>query len=271
MVSKVKKNKDNDFNNLMKEALLLSKLNAIVSSAYQYKNTENIVSNKTSNVENVIIYGINDINSKVLENKKKFEDIEENKNDLLNKYKDALNDIGTNFDNIITMGYVKLLEEDLVQLEKYNEIYKLKGKEIKARAKLDNSDDEIAEIIYEKEDEISKSEAKARRLKTTINAKIKEKQKELNEAMETEEKEIQTKIKGPQIFKGAKKFFFGRINPRKMIENNVFSDIRERINKFNEEKLKELKRSKKYNENNLIESVEVIIEEKSKNILSNDE
>ena len=39
MVSKVKKNKDNDFNNLMKEALLLSKLNAIVSSAYQYKNT----------------------------------------------------------------------------------------------------------------------------------------------------------------------------------------------------------------------------------------
>ena len=128
MVSKVKKNKDNDFNNLMKEALLLSKLNAIVSSAYQYKNTENIVSNKTSNVENVIIYGINDINSKVLENKKKFEDIEENKNDLLNKYKDALNDIGTNFDNIITMGYVKLLEEDLVQLEKYNEIYKLKEK-----------------------------------------------------------------------------------------------------------------------------------------------
>ena len=118
MVSKVKKNKDNDFNNLMKEALLLSKLNAIVSSAYQYKNTENIVSNKTSNVENVIIYGINDINSKVLENKKKFEDIEENKNDLLNKYKDALNDIGTNFDNIITMGYVKLLAEDLDQLEK---------------------------------------------------------------------------------------------------------------------------------------------------------
>ena len=51
-----------------------------------------------------------------------------------------------------------------------------------------------------------------------------------------------------------------------MIENNVFSDIRERINKYNEEKLKELKRSKKYNENNLIETVEMIIEEKSKKL-----
>ena len=216
-----------------------------------------------------MIYGINDINSKVLENKKKFEDIEESKNEILGKYKDALSDIGTNYDNIITMGYIKLLEEDLVQLEKYREIYKLKGKEIKAKAKLDNSDDEVAEVIYEKEDEISKSEAKARRLKTTVNAKIKEKQKELMDAMESEEKEIQTKIKGPRFLKGAKKFFFGKINPRKMIENNVFSEIRQRIEKFDEEELKKLKRSKKYNEENLIESVEMLIEEKSKNILSN--
>ena len=56
-----------------------------------------------------------------------------------------------------------------------------------------------------------------------------------------------------------------------MIENNVFSDIRERINNFSEEKLKELKRSRKYNEENLIESVENLIEEKSENILSNEE
>ena len=271
MVDKVKRKKDKDFNNLIQDALLLSKLNAIVSSAYQYKNTENIINNKTSSIENVIIYGINNINSQVLTNKKKFEDIEETKNELLSKYRDSLKELGTNYDNIITMGYIKLLEEDLVQLEKYREIYNLKRKEIKAKAKLDNSDDEIAEVIYEKEDEISKSEAKARRLKTTVNAKIKEKKQELDNAMESEEKEVQTKIKGPQIFKGAKKFFFGKINPRKMIENNVFSDIRERINNFSEEKLKELKRSRKYNEENLIESVENLIEEKSENILSNEE
>ena len=35
MVNKIRKEKDNDFNNLIKDALLLSKLNAIVSSAYK--------------------------------------------------------------------------------------------------------------------------------------------------------------------------------------------------------------------------------------------
>ena len=113
MVDKVKRKKDKDFNNLIQDALLLSKLNAIVSSAYQYKNTENIINNKTSSIENVIIYGINNINSKVLTNKKKFEDIEETKNELLSKYRDSLKELGTNYDNIITMGYIKLLEEDM--------------------------------------------------------------------------------------------------------------------------------------------------------------
>lgn len=271
MVDKVRKDKNKEFNKLVNDAIQLSKLSAIISSAYQYKNTQNIIDNKTSNTENVIIYGINNINPKVLTNKKKFEDVNEKKNELLVNYKDSLEALGTNYDNILTMEYIKLLEEELEQIEKCVEIYNLKEKEAIARGKADNSDDEIAEEIYQKEDELSKSEAKSRRLKTTINAKIKEKQNSLTNAMESEEKEIQTKIKGPQIFKGAKKFFFGKINPRKMIENNVFSEIRERIEIFNTEKIASLKKSKKYNEENLIVSIEEIMEEKSKKILSNNE
>lgn len=269
MIDNVRKEKNKKFDKLVNEALLISKLSAIISSAYQYKNTQNIIESKTFNTENVIVYGINNINSKVLTNTKKFEDINNSKNELIEKYKLSLESLGTNYDNILTMEYIKLLEDELEQIEKSTEIYKLREEEISAKAKADNSDDEIAEEIYKKEDELAKSEAKSRRLKTTINAKIKEKHNSLINAMESEEKEIQTKIKGPQIFRGAKKFFFGKINPRKMIENNVFSDIRERIEKFNNEDLADLKKSKKYNKENLIMSIDEILEEKTKKILSN--
>lgn len=263
------KEKDKEFNKLINDMLSLSKVSAIISSAYQYKTTEDTIASKTSNEENVIIFGINDINPKVMNNKKKFEIINQSKNDLLENYKDSLEKLGKNYDNIITMGYIKLLDEELEQIEKYTDIYKLRKKENRAKAKLDNSDDEIAEEIYKIEDELSKSESRARRIKTTINAKIKEKQNLLINAMESPEKQMQTTIKGTHIFKGAKKFFFGKLNPQKAIEKNVFSTIRERIEKFNNEDLAAMKKSTKYTKDNLIDSVDSTMLKKSKKILSN--
>lgn len=260
------KEKEKEFNKLITDMNKLSKLNAIVSSAYQYKNTENIVLNKTSNEENSIIYGINSVNSKILTNRKKFENINDEKDEILNNYKQSLEKLGANYDNIITMENVKLLEEEVEQIQLFKKIFKLKRKESIAKGKADNSDDDIAEDIYDLEDILSKSESKTRRIKTTLNSKIKEKEASLMNAMESKEKELQTKIKGPQIFKSAKKFFFSKINPQKVVENSVFSNIRDRIEDFKED-LKNMKKSEKYTEENLIEAVNVVMEKSNTKIL----
>lgn len=86
--------------------------------------------------------------------------------------------------------------------------------------------------------------------------------------MESEEKEIQTKIKRPTFLLGAKRFFFGRFNPKKLIEKNVFSGFRERINKFKEEELKNVKKSHKFTSENVIEEINDISAKKTKSILS---
>ena len=216
-MSDFQKEKDQKFNNVLNSLIKLSKLSAIVSSAYQYKSTENLIIDKTSKEENVIIFGIENINTKVLTNPLKYENIINRKDELLLEYKDVLDTVGTNYDNQLTLAYVRQYEEDLEQLEKLVDIYMLRKKENEAKRKVDNSDDEIAEEIYDIEDELGKSEAKSRRGKTSINAKIKEKNKVLMEAMESEEKEIHTKIKRPTFLLGAKKFFFGRFNPKKLI------------------------------------------------------
>ena len=253
------KEKEQQFSDLLNYMNKLSKLNAIISSAYQYKSTENTVINKTSNQENAIIYGINSVNSKILTNRKKYENINESKDEILNNYKESLEKLGRSYDNNITMEYIRLLEEEVEQVNLYRKIYQLKIKESIAKGKADNSDDDIAEDIYNLEDVLSKSESKTRRIKTSVNSKIKEKNSVLMDAMEFPEKDLQTKIKGPQIFKNAKKFFFSKINPQKVVENSVFSNIRERIEEFKVE-LKKIKKNNKFSEENLIQNVNLAMD-----------
>ena len=244
--------KDKEFDSMIDELVSLSKLYAIVSSVYQFKRTEEKVEDKTSNEENVLIYGINEINSKVLTNTKKYESITGEKDSLLEEYKNLLSKKGGNYDGIILHGHMKLFDEELNQIKMFKEIYELKKEESLARSKADNSDDEIAEIIYDKEEEISKSESKIRRIKNTINAKIKEKDLSMQNAMESEEKSIQKEVKGPRIFSGAKKFFLGRINPKKMIEKDVFSGFRNRIEEYKESEISKIRQNEKYTESNLL-------------------
>ena len=245
------KEKEQEFSDLLNYMNKLSKLNAIISSAYQYKSTENTVINKTSNQENAIIYGINSVNSKILTNRKKYENINESKDEILNNYKESLEKLGRSYDNNITMEYIRLLEEEVEQVNLYRKIYQLKIKESIAKGKADNSDDDIAEDIYNLEDVLSKSESKTRRIKTSVNSKIKEKNSVLMDAMEFPEKDLQTKIKGPQIFKNA--------NPQKVVENSVFSNIRERIEEFKVE-LKKIKKNNKFSEENLIQNVNLAMD-----------
>lgn len=247
-----KDKKDIKFNSMIDDMVSLSKLYAIIASVYQYKRTEEKVADKTSNEENVLIYGINEINSKVLTNNKKYESITNEKDNLLEEYKSLLFKKADNMNGTILHGYMKLFDEELNQIQMYKEIYELKKQEEIARAKLDNSDDEIAEKIYNIEEVLTKSESKIRRLRTTINAKIREKDNAVQNAMESEEKEIQKEVKGPRLFSSAKKFVLGKLNPKKMIERDVFSGFRNRIEVYKEDEISKVRQNGKYIESNLI-------------------
>ena len=108
---------------------------------------------------------------------------------------------------------------------------------------------------------MNKSELRLRRLKPTIKKKSEEKMRCIETAMETESQEIQRDIKGPRAFSKATKFFFGKINPYKMIQKNVFSNVINRIEKFEQGK-----NIKKTNENylsdNLIKTLNDVINNK---------
>ena len=72
--------------------------------------------------------------------------------------------------------------------------------------------------------------------------------------MEAEAQELQRDIKGPRAFSKATKFFFGKINPYKMIQKNVFSNVQSRIEKYEQEK--NVKRiNEKYLSDNLIKTI----------------
>lgn len=229
---------------------------AIISAAIQYKKSQEIITKKSENETMAMKYGINSINKKVLENLTKYAETEKELNELIEKYEFNLKELATYNDSLIVQGYVKVFEEEKKQSEMYKKIYYLIKEEENAKQKVDNSDDEIREEICNIEDELSKSELKVRRLKPTIKKKIEEKELNLMNAMESKEQQIQRDVKGPKVFVKATKFFLGKINPHKMIEKNVFSNLRNRIEIYeNEEKTNIRKPNKKYMEENILETL----------------
>ena len=71
MGDKKETNNDNKIEMLEKTWLDLSYQSAIISSAIQYKKSQEAIAHKAENEENSMKFGINSINKKVLENKKK--------------------------------------------------------------------------------------------------------------------------------------------------------------------------------------------------------
>ncbi len=259
---------DQKFNKLLKKMLDLLKVNAISVSALQLKNTEAIISEKLENEKNAIEYGMNSINKNVLKNQKKYSNILEKESDLLDRYKKLITDVAKYYDNNILMENIKILNEELFQLEQNKKLTVLKEKEAKAREKLDNSDDVIAEEAYDVEEEISKSQVKVKRLKTSLKNKIKEKETALFSAVETKEKELQKEIKGPRVIKNATRFFMGKINPYKMIEKNVFKSLENRLNEYEEEIKSILKKKIKYSDENIVSTINELVEKAQKDIVN---
>lgn len=252
-------NKDNKFGEIVNRWKELSYNHTIISAAIQYKKSQEMISKKMDNENLAITYGINTINKKVLENPQKYTDVENEFKEIMNRYKRNLTELSNYHDSIIVQGYIKILEEEKNQLEMYTKIYNLIKDENDAKRKVDNSDDDIREEICNVEDELSKSELKLRRLKPTIKKKIEEKESSIINAMESSHQEIQREVKGPKVFTKATKFFFGKFSPYKMIEKNVFSNVKNRIEKYEKEnKINPKKINSKYLEEEIIETIKQV-------------
>lgn len=261
-MEKVENSKDKKFKEISDKWKELSYDYAIISAAIQYKKSKELITQKISNENVAITYAINAINKKVLENPEKYTDIENEFKEIMNKYENNLTELANYHDSTIVQGYTKVLEEENKQVKMYTKIYELIKEENDAKRKVDNSDDEIREEICNIEDEISKSELKVRRLKPTIRKKIEEKEKNISSAMETVQQEIQREVKGPKVFTKATKFFLGRIKPYKMIEKNVFSNVRNRIEKYEKEKKVTSKKiNNKYIKKNIVATINEISKE----------
>lgn len=258
-------NKDKKFDETINRWKELSYNHTIISSAIQYKKSKEMISKKVDNENIAITYGINTINKKVLENPQKYTHIENEFKEIMNRYEQNLIELANYHDSTIAQGYIKILEEEKNQIEMYTKIYNLIKEENDAKRKVDNSDDEIREEICNIEDELSKSELKLRRLKPTIRKKVEEKERDIMSAMESIHQEIQREVKGPKVFTKATKFFLGKFSPHKMIEKNVFSNVKNRIEKYeNEKKINPKKINSKYLEEEITETIKQLTTSETK-------
>ena len=222
--------KDKEFDDLLDKWKELSYSAALISAAIEYSKSKESIAKKVENENVAITYGINSINKKVLENPQKYNNVENEFKELMERFEDNLVKLTNYHDSNIVQGYIKIVEEEKKQMEMYKQIYQLL------------------------KEELAKSELKVRRLKPTIKKKGEEKEKSVGVAMETEAQELQRDIKGPRAFSKATKFFFGKINPYKMIQKNVFSNVQSRIEKYEQEK--NVKRiNEKYLSDNLIKTI----------------
>ncbi len=258
-----KSNNNNEFNSLIAKYEELSKTVSIIYSAIQYKRSENIIISKVENEKNAITFGINSVNRKVLENIKKYNQIENRLNEIMERYESNLRQLAELCDADIISNHLKILEEEKKNISLMKQIDELILEENKAKSKVDNSDDEIREKICNLQDEITKNETKISRIKMNVKRKAEEKELTIGKAMESKDQQLQRNIKGPRVFSKATRFFLGRINPCKTIEKNVFSEIINRIECYeNEEKKKIKEKDKKYLKADIVNTINEIMNTK---------
>ena len=65
-------------------------------------------------------------------------------------------------------------------------------------------------------------------------------------------------IKGPRIFSKATKFFLGKIKPVKLIEKNVFTNLKNRLEIYEKEERQVKKINEQYTEENIINTIEKV-------------
>lgn len=259
-MDKIKKNNENKFIDLRNNIKKILQDKVKVSSAMQYNKSREIILRKISNENIAITYGISLINKKVIENLEKYSEVEKELKELMEKYEKYLIELAMYHDNQIISEYIKLYEEELKQLEVQTQIYNLIQEEKKAKERVDNSDDEIREKICDLEDELEKIDLKIKRIRPLIKKKISDKEEELDKAIESKETNLQKNtIKGPRIFSKATRFFLGKIRPFKLIEKNVFTNLKNRLEIYENEERQVRKINEQYLEENIIETIEKVV------------
>ena len=121
--------------NLSKQFEKLAKDQAIISAAIQYKKSQEIIDQKLKNENAAISYGIKRINKKVIENLNKYEEVEKEYQEIIEKYKSDLEELAKYHDTQIALGYAKILEEELKQKDIYIQLYHARKEEIIYKAK----------------------------------------------------------------------------------------------------------------------------------------
>ena len=182
--------------NLSKQFEKLAKDQAIISAAIQYKKSQEIIDQKLKNENAAISYGIERINKKVIENLNKYEEVEKEYQEIIEKYKSDLEELAKYHDTQIALGYAKILEEEISKSD-----LRIRRLRPTIRKKISEKQKELTSALETKEKEIQKES-----------------------------------IKGPKIFDKATRFFLGKLNPTKQIQRNVFNNLKNRIKTYEENK-----------------------------------
>ena len=120
-----KDNNYNEFNNLIEKYEELSKTISIIYSALQYRKSEILVNSKVENEKNALTFGINSINKKVLDNLKKYTQIENRLNEIMDRYRVDLEELANYYDADIIYNHLKTLEEEMKNVSIMKQIYAL--------------------------------------------------------------------------------------------------------------------------------------------------
>ena len=106
-MEKKKIDKDTEVKELTSKWETLSRDSAIISAAIQYKKSKEIISKKLDNEKVAINYGINSVNKKVLENLKKYNEIENELKQIMEHYEKNLLELSSYYDCSIVINYAK--------------------------------------------------------------------------------------------------------------------------------------------------------------------
>lgn len=257
------------------------KLSAVLSRIYEEKVSLEIVNNKLNNQINSMELSIIRINPKFNEKSKNYQKMRDEMLETLNSYESVLKQFCNTYDSQIEelilekakLEYdllikkilqCKIKQKEQLQVERrsiikgINTVMKtIKGKIVKKeqiKTSVNQMQEEkditkkpinISSEYLEKQKEIKKQQKRVANIDKKIQKLSEKKKNRLFEALEVGGKTLSTEIKKPRTFKNITKFFSNRFNTYNVIVKNVIEPLRQRIDEFKINELKNITGQKK--------------------------
>lgn len=244
------------------------KLGAILSKVYCLKMSEEMLNSKVKNQLNAINYSINQINPKFVDKSKKYEKISNEILETINNYENNIKQLCNYYDNkieqllfdkielenriIIDKTFQKIQEEPKTNLKKKivqkvnSTIDKIKGKIKKSDSidvgminKIKDGQDIAREmnVTRDVDNDLIDLNNKLNEINKKIQNLNQEKEKNVMNCMESQERGLSIEIKRPKTIKRITSFFYNKFNTYNVIMKNIIEPINNRIEQFKEEKL----------------------------------